>query len=310
MSTTLSIGWQTWLLHNLRRGCSHESLLDELIKANISPAIAQQELAHGVSLLERQTDPGLTISSQPFLKTCLPGSNLVDLGDIQARLLVRLARPDLAYYENLLSSEECDELIELMRHKLIPSEVVDHKTGGSMPFDGRTSSSGYIRPDETELITRIDARLARLMGVPVENGETIQVLNYQIGAEFTPHSDYFQTDTPGGLMKMEQGGQRTATLIMYLNDVVDGGGTNFPKLGLTILPRKGSGLYFAYTESASGAPSDALSIHAGLPVETGEKWIATKWVRQGVFFSQPSKPDDPAYAKEEKEVSADFSEIS
>ena len=77
------------------------------------------------------------------------------------------------------------------------------------------------------------------------------------------------------------GGQRVASLVIYLNDVDAGGETVFPQVGLSIAPAKGSAVYFAYTDAQSRC--DPLSFHGGAPVERGEKWIATRWMRELPF---------------------------
>jgi prolyl 4-hydroxylase len=77
---------------------------------------------------------------------------------------------------------------------------------------------------------------------------------------------------------LAMGGQRISTLIMYLNDVPAGGSTVFPEVGLDVLPRKGNALYFAY--ATEDGQLDRRSLHGGSPVGAGEKWIATKWIRQ------------------------------
>ncbi|MGZ5781611.1 MAG: prolyl hydroxylase family protein, partial [Burkholderiaceae bacterium] len=76
-------------------------------------------------------------------------------------------------------------------------------------------------------------------------------------------------------------GQRVATLILYLNDVEEGGETEFPEIGLKIIPKAGNALYFAYMNSSS--QPDPLTLHAGRPVLKGEKWIATRWVRERAY---------------------------
>jgi prolyl 4-hydroxylase len=74
------------------------------------------------------------------------------------------------------------------------------------------------------------------------------------------------------------GGQRVATLIIYLNNVAQGGETIFPEINLKITPIQGNALYFAYTNSKNQV--DPLTLHGGCPVLEGEKFIATKWMRQ------------------------------
>ena len=113
---------------------------------------------------------------------------------------------------------------------------------------------------------------------PIENGEGIQILHYPVGGEYRPHFDYFPPRDPGSQTHLANGGQRVSTLVMYLNDVEQGGETNFPTLQLSVSPKKGAAAYFEYANSLNQV--DPLSLHAGMPVLAGEKWIATKWMRQ------------------------------
>ena len=116
------------------------------------------------------------------------------------------------------------------------------------------------------------------MDRPVENGEGLQILHYRKGGEYRPHFDYFPPEDPGSQAHLKRGGQRVSTMVIYLSAVEDGGGTNFPEIGLTGIPKKGSAVYFEYCNQDGAI--DPLTLHAGMPVLAGEKWIATKWVRQ------------------------------
>jgi prolyl 4-hydroxylase len=82
------------------------------------------------------------------------------------------------------------------------------------------------------------------------------------------------------------GGQRVATLVIYLNEVAGGGDTVFPRIGLAIKPRSGCGVYFEYCNAAGEL--DERCLHAGAPVSNGEKWIATKWLRQRPYQQEAS----------------------
>jgi prolyl 4-hydroxylase len=79
-------------------------------------------------------------------------------------------------------------------------------------------------------------------------------------------------------VQMTIGGQRVSTMVMYLNEVEEGGTTIFPEIGLEVVPKKGSAVYFEYTNSQNQL--DRLTLHGGSPVTRGEKWIVTKWMRQ------------------------------
>lgn len=77
-------------------------------------------------------------------------------------------------------------------------------------------------------------------------------------------------------------------MIVYLNDVEEGGETVFPTLGLSVVPRRGCGLYFEYTNSQRQV--DQKTLHAGAPIVRGEKWVLTKWMRERRFIPAGS-PD-------------------
>ncbi|MCX7125655.1 MAG: 2OG-Fe(II) oxygenase, partial [Gammaproteobacteria bacterium] len=142
----------------------------------------------------------------------------------------------------------------------------------------RTSSGTFFQINETPFIARIDRRVSELMQLPVVNGEGLQILHYKKDAEYKPHFDYFPTEKSGSKIHVARGGQRVATLILYLNNVEEGGETIFPEINLKVQPQQGNAIYFAYTNAKSQV--DPLTLHGGCPVLRGEKWIATKWMRQ------------------------------
>ena len=207
--------------------------------------------------------------------------NVIDTGDRNVDILMVLNAPRVVIFGNLLSPEECDELVAQSRSKLQRSTVVTPETGAWDGHEHRTSNGTHFERGETDLVRRIEARLSELVGFPVDHGEPIQILNYLVGGEYRPHWDYFDPAQPGNEKVLENGGQRVATLIMYLNDVEAGGSTVFPDIGLDVLPRKGNAVYFAYTTEAGEL--DKRTLHGGSPVAQGEKWIATKWIRQRPF---------------------------
>lgn len=189
-------------------------------------------------------------------------------------------RPRILHVHNVLTHAECDELVEASRPKLEPSTVVSDSGNDNRTVDtsSRSSYGTYFNKGATNLVSTIEKRLSELFRFPIDNGEPLQILNYGLGAQYKPHFDYFDTNTAGGKANVGKAGNRVATIIMYLNDVDLGGATIFPDVGLSVLPLKGSAVYFDYM-MPNGA-LDALSLHGGAPVQEGSKWIATKWVRQ------------------------------
>jgi prolyl 4-hydroxylase len=192
--------------------------------------------------------------------------------------------PRVYVIPNFLSSAECDHIIKEARPHLKASTVVDESQPLTSVLDPRRSSQGMFFPGnpKDKILRRIEKRIANLTGFPVENGEAIQVLHYDVGGEYQPHYDFFSTNTPGGISQLKRGGQRVATVIMYLNTPKEGGETIFPKAMLSITPKKGTALLF-YNCTPDGK-EDPMALHGGAPVKSGEKWIATKWIRFGAFY--------------------------
>lgn len=173
-------------------------------------------------------------------------------------------------------------MIELSRPHLIASKVVDEQNKGETS-DPRRNSRGYFIPHNgnDRILNDIEKRIASITGMPKENGENLHVLCYGIGGEYQPHYDYFNAGTPGGNEQLSRGGQRVASLIMYLNNPTAGGETIFPRANISVTPKKGDAVLF-YNCTPNGAV-DPNSLHGGAPVKAGEKWIMTRWIRQGEF---------------------------
>lgn len=117
--------------------------------------------------------------------------------------------------------------------------------------------------------------------LPVENGEPFTILRYGIGDEYKAHRDYYEPTSKGHASGLDLGGQRLATFLVFLNDVEEGGSTDFPDAGLSVAPEPGLGLLF-FNCGPDGQP-DPLTLHAGTPVVKGEKWLASRWMRTGPY---------------------------
>jgi prolyl 4-hydroxylase len=204
---------------------------------------------------------------------------MVDAGDKWVKVLQRLQAPDLCVFSNLLSAEECQALIEAAKPRLMRSRTVDTQTGGEALNRDRTSDGMFFTRAENAIVQRVEWRVARLLRWPVTHFEGMQALRYRSGAQYKPHYDYFDPDEPATPALLTRGGQRVATLIMYLQEPERGGATLFPDASISVPPVRGSAVFFSYAE----AKPASLSLHGGEPVEAGEKWIATLWLRQRPF---------------------------
>ncbi|HSX13368.1 MAG TPA: 2OG-Fe(II) oxygenase [Chlamydiales bacterium] len=191
-------------------------------------------------------------------------------------------QPRIFLLKDFLTGKECDHIIRVSRPNMIPSKVVDDKNRGETT-DYRRSSEGFFIPTNWNdpLLKGIENRIESLTGIPVENGESLHILHYKIGGEYQPHFDYFNPLTAGGADYLRRGGQRIATVLMYLNTPKAGGETIFPKANITIKPQKGDAVLF-YNCTPDGTV-DPNSFHGGSPVIAGEKWIMTQWIREKAF---------------------------
>lgn len=202
-----------------------------------------------------------------------PMAPLVRLRGRTVAVTASLDRPLVRVLDGLVDLAECDALIALARPRLARALTVDPK--GAQQVDQRRTNAGmFFKPGEFSLVAQIEERIAELTGLPASHGEGLQVLHYEPGQEYQPHHDWFDPAQPGYDAITARGGQRIATVVIYLNSPEAGGGTAFPKAGLTVTARRGTAVYFAYEGG------DESSLHAGLPVTRGEKWIATKWLRE------------------------------
>jgi len=225
-------------------------------------------------------------AAPPFPDTLpLPGQGLhsgphcIDLDGHRVQRLLTINDPPLVLLGNLLRADECAALIDAARPRMARSQTVQQHTGGEELNAHRTSDGMFFRRGETPLIQRIEERLAHLLGLPLENCEGLQVLRYGPGAEYRPHYDYFDPAEPGTPTLLERGGQRVATLLIYLSTPDEGGATMFPDLRLEVAPQQGHAVFFRYAQPHPAS----RTLHGGAPVVTGEKWVATQWLRERKF---------------------------
>lgn len=281
MPAGLSAEWQDWLAGNIVRGCADADLLAAMRAQGFEAAYARVAIAVVRSMTERvqQANPAALdpYAADPIR---LPAQARVQAAGHEVRIAFMVQDPNIALIEGLLSVDECDELIGLSTGKLQRSEVVGND--GRLAISGvRTSRGTHFALAENPLVERLEARIAALVGEPVEHGEPLQILHYGTGGEYLPHHDYFDAAQPGVEQHLRHGGQRVATLVIYLSEVDEGGDTVFPELSLSVRAQRGGAVYFEYADRAGRL--DARLLHAGAPVTRGEKWIATKWLRQGPY---------------------------
>jgi len=180
---------------------------------------------------------------------------------------------ELFIARGFLDPATCARLVELIDTKRRPSEIADDV--GIANF--RTSETCDLDWREP-VVGAVDRKIASLLGLPLAASEPIQGQRYGPGQEFKPHTDTFE---PGGYdfyVHTAGSGQRTWTAMIYLNEPEDGGATRFKAIGKSVQPETGKLLAWNNL-LADGRPNPA-TLHHGMKVRRGTKYIITKWFRE------------------------------
>ncbi|PON74778.1 Isopenicillin N synthase [Parasponia andersonii] len=199
-------------------------------------------------------------------------------------------KPRALYFPGFATTEQCEKIIAMAKANLKPSTLALRKGETDESTKGtRTSSGTFISAseDKTGTLGAIEQKIARATMLPRSHGEAFNILQYKLGQKYDSHYDAFNPAEYG-----PQKSQRIASFLLYLSDVEEGGETMFPFengpdigfgfdykkcAGLKVKPRRGDGLLFYSVFPNSTI--DQLSLHGSCPVIKGEKWVATKWIR-------------------------------
>ncbi len=262
--------WRIWIWSNVARGVSKDEIFKELINNGFSRPVARQELGYEPSLPLNLIDSSSSAGS-------------VQNSYQENPIATRIDNPSLQIYfiDNFLTAQECDSLMTILRSNLKPSAIADNtQVEGVHSKDRNSSSCSFDKsnPDHT-LATQVASRLAKVIGINEDYAEPIQGQLYRTGGEYKSHYDWFEPGTASfdAQASVERGGQRTWSVIVYLNDVVAGGETKFERAELTLKPKQGRVVFWNNLD-AFGAPSRDV-LHQACPVLEGEKAILTLWFR-------------------------------
>ena len=198
---------------------------------------------------------------------------------LAANPAVKPAKSDaiqLFYHPDFLNAGQCARLRAIIDANRRPSTVLstadpDYRTSDSCDMD---RWSPDVRPT--------DEAIAHLLGIDPVQGETMQGQRYAVGQHFRAHFDYFNEKQAYWPQMIETGGQRTWTAMIYLNHVEEGGATWFPQIGIRVAPKKG--LLLAWNNMNRDGSRNTETLHEGMPVVSGTKYIVTKWFREGKWI--------------------------
>lgn len=187
--------------------------------------------------------------------------------------------PYVASARGFVTRAECDYLKAAAEPGLEPSVVVDPVTRRMVPHPIRRSDGAVFGVyAEDAVVNALNRRIAALSGTRPGQGEPLQILRYRPGGEYKAHLDALPAEA----------NQRILTVLIYLSKEFEGGETHFPHTGITFRGDIGDALIFR-NSGPDGRP-DPLSLHAGLPVTKGAKYLASRWIRADRFTYPPPPP--------------------
>ena len=184
------------------------------------------------------------------------------------------ADPHIELIVGLFSAAEC-RYLQLLAQPWLEPAMIYATTGEGMRDPHRDSDNMVIAPMTEDLVVQaINRTIAAASETAMTWGEPLHILRYAPGQQYRPHHDAH------AYPEVEK--RRVATALLYLNDAYEGGETNFPELGITV--RGGVGDLLIFHNLDRDKMPDMRMIHAGLPITSGEKWLATRWIRGGDYF--------------------------
>lgn len=277
---SISMEWINWTQENLDRKCNAFEIRDILRKNNFAEESIREMMGdrYPVDFTPPQAVREQGAPNATYVALCeIP---LIKLG--RFKNVQRFDTPllQLITLDEFMTAQECEHMCRLINSSLRESTI----TYGEASF--RTSKTCDLSYMNDPFVGEIDQRIADALGISLSYSEGIQGQRYDVGQQFKAHTDYFEPNTQEYTDNCQQLGNRTWTFMIYLNETEKGGGTRFSKLEHIFYPKTGSCVVWNNRDRHGGVNGNTL--HAGMPVEAGEKLIITKWFRErgeGKMFS-------------------------
>jgi len=269
---TLPQNWKSWIVDSLLQGSDPMELLKILLQNGFTFEAAQKAL--GSNLPE-----GITCNKDRDFYEQVAKPKLLDRLDQYNCEIIKPESVQMIKIDHFLDEKECADLIALTKSKLRPSEIPERQ--GDY-YDGfRTSSTCDLPYTKDPLAEIIDAKIVDALGLGVGEKEVIQAQHYAVGQQFKAHYDYFVPGSEDFKVYSKDGGQRTWTFMIYLNQECEGGKTEFVNLKTAFTPKTGTALVWNNLHS-DGMPNEN-TLHHAQPITKGEKIVITKWFRENTY---------------------------
>lgn len=258
--------WKKWVLDNLLLGVEVSHIANTLSSHGFTADQIRTVMGNNLPI-------DFVLPRDAHFYSMIANPRLVrEINETKAQFLENEKAQVIRIY-NFLYPEQCDELVRLTKSKLKPSTV----TTGADHNAYRTSYTCDLELLNNDFVNRVNQHIVNVLGVGIGENEVIQAQHYSVGQEFKKHTDYFEPGTSEYQHFGRDQGQRTWTFMIYLNDVISGGETEFIHLGIKQKPVKGLALVWNNL-NPDGTPNPN-TLHHAHPVIEGEKVVITKWFR-------------------------------
>lgn len=279
----LDDSWKGWVRENLDLKCHPEAIVRTLRDNGFSLQSIRETLGETfpassrvVKQAEREeaSEPDYEALCQPRLVRDETRPALIFQN--QSGRVERVVTDKLQLYvmDSFLTEAECSGIVEIVNLHLRPSTV----TVKNRDKYFRTSKTCHLDSLANPIVASIDKKICETLGIRREYSEPNQAQRYDVGQEFKKHTDFFEPGTPEYVEQASEKGNRTWTVMVYLNEGMAGGGTQFLAIDKTFFPKKGRALMWNNL-NRDGSPNRATE-HRGMPVTKGHKIIITKWFRE------------------------------
>ena len=277
LQQTLSNDWKDWLNENISSKQNKDGLFKILLMHGFSFDAIKEQMKYKPSVpLDELINPLKIISDFETNNVESPQFKLNAKKSLLTSNAVKLQtdKLEIFYIDNFLDNDECQHLIKTIRSKLRPSQLSSPDADEFF----RTSKTCDLAELNDKIIQRIDDKICNLLQIGKDLSEPIQGQYYEVGQEFKPHTDFFEDhelEVNGGTL-----GQRSYTVMIYLNSTEQGGETAFPLINEEFSPSEGKAVIWCNLNT--DLSPNPFSMHHAKQVRKGYKAIITKWFRTGI----------------------------
>lgn len=258
--------WKFWIWDNVKRGSPKRELAGILLEKGFKKELIINEFGIPDIFEVKNNAPELDVE-KILANTKFPAKRLSD-------------KLNIFEIKNVFNEEECAKIIEVIRANCTKSSVIDYQTGGNTLSDFRTSSTTNLYRNKYDIVNLVEDRIFSLINIPEKFTEQIQGQFYKEGEQFKPHFDTLFPNSEFQKKEISSKGNRTWTAMVYLNDTPKGGHTKFTKIDYESKPELGKMILWQNTKDGENIQE---SMHWGMPVEEGEKFVLTKWFRENIY---------------------------